>query len=89
MAWQLNFDPGRVPETLVEAQCVQCPLCRDMDSQDLGVGCGPVTYHTKVLRRKSTCDSVTGHYVYVQVRGLGAGWVGGWLDGWVGGWMIV
>ena len=38
---------------------------------DLGVGCGPVTYHTKVLRRKTACDSVTGHYVYVEVSGRG------------------
>ena len=40
-------------------------------------------YHTKVLKRKNACDPVTGHYVYMEVRGPCAGWVGGWMGGWM------
>ena len=54
---------------------------------DLGVGCGPVRYHPKLLRRKSLCDPVTGHYVYMEVWGPCAGWVGGWVGVWVDGWV--
>ena len=66
--WKFNHDQNRIPETLVEAECLQCQMCQDLDAEDLGIGCGPVHYLTKVLRRKSSCDSLTGHYIYVEVR---------------------
>lgn len=68
VVWKFNHDENRKPETIVEAECLQCQLCRDMDTDDGFIGCGPVHYFTKVLRRKRLCNPVTGHYDYVVVR---------------------